>query len=285
MKTTTRLNSFAKLNLSLLVYKPLKNNYHPLRSIFQTINLHDTLSITPQSQKKLTITSNNPNVPHDEKNILHKVYANTIGLENGFQIHIQKDIPMGGGLGGGSTNAAAFITYLKKFYPHTIKNLTDKKISLNIGADVPYFLYGKTALVGGIGEKITPIPQRITTNFLLILPHIHCDTKTIYQCYDTQIHTLKKSGKTPIWMLKNHIGHNDLKAVVFSLNPELQQLETLLSEQNVPLYMSGSGSTLFIPLNDPSFEEKTRHILNTYYPHFSIHTISPIASEAITFIK
>lgn len=285
MKTPIIIQSFAKLNLSLLVYKPLKNNYHPICSIFQTINLYDTLTITPKAEKKLSITSNNSNVPLDEKNILHKVYANATSLQIGFNIDIKKEIPMGGGLGGGSTNAAAFIAYLKRFYPETIKDLTDKKISLKIGADVPYFLYGKTALVRGIGEKITPIAQHITTNFLLILPPIHCNTKTIYQMYDTHIDQLKKSGKTPSWMLKNHIGHNDLKKIVFSLNPELEELETRLSNHNISLYMSGSGSTLFIPLDTLFCEEKAIHILKKHYPHFLTHQVTPIESEAIKFVE
>ena len=279
----TTINCHAKLNFSLLIYKARKDNYHPLRSIFQTIDLHDTLTITPMPEKILTINCTNNQVPTDEQNILFKVY-NLVEkhLQNGFIIDIQKRIPMGGGLGGGSSNAAGFIKYLKEHYPLLETQLTNKKISLKIGADVPFFLQGKTALVSGIGEKITHIPIKIQTPLLLILPDIHCDTKTIYQTFDLAKEKKKKPGPTPKWMITKHIGHNDLKKIAFGLHPKLLAFELSLKKEGIQeLYMSGSGSTLFIPLTHTKYEEKITTIIQTSYPNFRTYKAIPIATEAI----
>lgn len=282
--TQAKLHSHAKLNLSLLVYKPQKNNYHPLRSIFQTINLYDTLIIQPQTEKSLNISCDNKLVPTDQKNILYKVFQQLENIPHGFKIHIEKKIPMGGGLGGGSSNAAAFIKYLEIYYPASIKKLSAKKISLKIGADVPFFLTGKTALVGGIGEKITTIETKIKNDFALILPNIHSDTKQIYQDYDKNISHLKKSGKTPQWMLDTHVGHNDLKKVVFELNPILNSFENELKKENIALFMSGSGSTLFIPNTNDNINKKIKTIIKNGYPGFNLVSAKAIDTEAIKLV-
>jgi len=285
--TPATLQCHAKLNLSLLIYKGRRDGYHPLRSVFQTISLHDTLMITPIPEKTLTISSNNSDVPLDKRNILFKVYSLIQNdIANGFCIHIDKHIPMGGGLGGGSSNAAGFIYYLTHHYPKLKSRLTPKKISLKIGADVPFFLQGYTALVSGIGETIRTLPIQKTPAFLLILPHIHSDTKTIYQTFDKEKPEAKRPGPTPKWMIKNHIGHNDLKDIVFNLNPELKHFETALKAEGLPqLYMSGSGSTLFIPLHTETEEKNILRFIKKTAPQYQTYNAEPISKPAIQVIK
>ena len=107
------VRTFAKVNLSLLVYPPNDQGMHPIYSIFQNISLFDELEITESNT--FQITCSNPNVPTNNLNLLSKIYShfkNT--LSTGFKIHLKKNIPMGGGLGGGSSNAAGFLQYLNK---------------------------------------------------------------------------------------------------------------------------------------------------------------------------
>ena len=283
MSEQTSIKSHAKLNLSLLIYKARKDGYHPIRSIFQTLSLYDTLTIQPISEKTLRLSSSHPDVPTDEKNILFKVYTLIKDqIPHGFKISIEKNIPMGGGLGGGSSNAAAFITYLLKHYPQLKSRLNNQTIGLKIGADVPFFLQGKTALVSGIGEKCRVIPPKLNHPIFLISPGIHCDTKKIYQTFDKKVESAKHPGPTPKWMIQNHSGKNDFKDIVFTLYPELRIFENDLLEIGVsPLFISGSGSTLFLLIKNPDNLKKAKTLITKKYPHFKTFETQPLHAEAI----
>lgn len=237
--------SYAKLNLSLKVYSPRKDGYHPICSVFQEVTLHDTLAIAlrPKGEFSVEIPGSPLNgVPNILERVFHQLEPR---LNSGYHITLTKRIPVGGGMGGGSSNAAAFLRWVVD-----AEKLTDTphdlgKIAVSLGADVPFFLTGGTALVRGIGEKVTPItvPKRW---YLLINPNLHADTGTIFRAYD-QSGVSKPAGPTPKRILNGAIGENDFKAVVWQLFPALAQLSALVSHDlGKPLHLSGSGATVFL---------------------------------------
>jgi 4-diphosphocytidyl-2-C-methyl-D-erythritol kinase len=279
------LNTHAKLNLSLRVYAPRPDGYHPLQSIFQTISLHDTLTIEHTTEKSCTITCNDPDIPTDERNILSKTYnALKDTLPIGVSLNLTKRIPNGAGMGGGSTNAAGLLLHLNNEYLKLpLANLI--QIATTIGADVPFFLIGGTAYVEGIGEFITPIePKETHSHFLLVKPPIHCSTKDIFTKYDAT-----QPQEAPIAqnkaLLNQHLNVNDLKDTVFSLDTKFQETENTMIELNKNnVYMSGSGSTLFAPTTPQHYEhilpELTRRL-----PECFIELCSPVTGSAITIAK
>ena len=279
---TVTITTYAKLNLSLRVYAPREDNYHPLQSMFQTISLHDTLSVTTRSKKGIHIECNDPTVPTDNKNILHKTYeALKDRLPVGITVNLNKRIPHGAGMAGGSTNAAGLLTYLNDTY---LKLPLEELIPIatSLGADVPFFLIGGTAFVEGIGEHITPIePQSNYSHYLLVKPPIYCSTKDIFTLFDASTPE-KDPGKQNKEILTQHLNTNDLKDTVFKLDPRFQETEDIISElTNSTVYMSGSGSTLFTPIT----EETYKSILPTLQSKLAdtfIELCSPIHGPAIT---
>lgn len=278
---TVTITTYAKLNLSLCVYAPREDHYHPLQSIFQTISLHDTLTIDTVSEKGLSITSSDPSIPTDSRNILFKTYDTLKDqLPVGFSIDLKKNIPHGAGMGGGSTNAAGFLKYLNDTYLDlSIDSLIP--IATSLGADVPFFLYGGTAYVDGIGERIRPIePQDSATHYLLVKPPIYCSTKDIFTKFDAS-NPKKDPGTQNEFLLAQHLNNNDLKDTVFNLDPRFKQTEDVITQlTQSPVYMSGSGSTLFSPISKDIYEN-ILPALKTKLPDTFIALCSPIHGPAI----
>ena len=269
------VHSFAKLNLSLEVYAP-KDGYHPLCSVFQTISLYDTLKIQTSSQfSGIRLSCNNPDIPTDHHNILVKIveaYQDKIHL--GLEIMLEKNIPVGGGLGGGSTNAAALLVWLNDTFQWGYSMEALAKMGATFGSDVPFFFTGGSACVQGIGDKITSVLPGRHTHFLLINPQIMVSSGRAYKALDER-GGFPEPGPIPEWMLKNRVGYNSFKAWLWETYPEFQQLEEVAKSYGADeLYLSGSGATTFLPfvhLEDAlSYEAK----LKQRYPHYWIKTVA-----------
>lgn len=240
------LKSYAKLNLSLLVFKPKKNGYHPICSVFQEISLHDSLQIQLIPEKKCSIESTLPHFPTDHTNLLHQVYSKLKNNINyGMKITVTKNIPMGSGLGGGSSNAGTLLTFMTTLFKLNYTPKQHQHIAKSLGADIPFFLNGGTQLIRGIGEKCTPLPTKKRQYYVLIIPKIHTETTTVYTHYDQQP-SLPLPIKTPKSILKHYTGPNTLKETLYQLNPTFKTLEMTLRQLNTPpIQLSGTGSTLF----------------------------------------
>jgi 4-diphosphocytidyl-2-C-methyl-D-erythritol kinase len=212
-------------------------------------------------------------VPTDERNILSKAY-NLLkkDVPFGLKIKLKKNIPIGAGLGGGSSNAAALINFLNVKANLGLSPQKLIQLGKKIGADVPFFLsQNSTALVRGIGEKITPLERSPYKYFLLINPNLHIGTKEVYQAFDKTPAAQKSPSKTPKNFLKAHFGQNDLKPVVFNHYPALKKLAADLESLGVgQIFMSGSGSTLFVPFKSWQEAGHWEQILKPKYPQFLI---------------
>ena len=233
------IKSYAKLNLYLKVFSPRPDGLHPIRSLFQTISLHDTLTIKKIDSNILKIRSNNNVLERD--NLLYDIFnAYRDEIPFGIELDLDKRIPLGGGLGGGSSNAACFLSYLNKEAGWNLNNETLIKRSMQFGSDIAFFIKGGTALVQGVGELITASAPTPYTHFILINPNIHSDTGQVYRDFDNVGGVSDDNGETPKF-------GEMTKDVVFNRIPKLKKLELFCLEYNLgQLYMSGSGSTCFL---------------------------------------
>ena len=239
--THYRVLSPAKINLNLHIYPPLSNGYHPIQSQFHTINLYDVLNIALTPQKQFTLTTTHPTLETDTSNLLYKVYqALETQLPFGLTIHLEKNIPLGGGLGGGSSNAGTLLKFLKTQIP----TLPTKKLAHELGSDIPFFLTGGHALVSNTGETVTPLPPQ-QLHVILMTPNHPLETQTIYHQFDAKTPSNRNRQTTEDFLKTAKIGENDFKALIWGNHPEYAVLET----QIAPLYLSGSGASVFTITN------------------------------------
>lgn len=220
--------SYGKINWALRVTGKRPDGFHDLETVFQTISLHDELTFTPAD--RLSLTCDDPTIPADETNLVLRA-ARAVGAEH-VAIHLTKRIPAGGGLGGGSSNAAA-----------TLRELGSgalEEIALSLGSDVPFFLVGGTAYATGRGEVLTPLPPMRGIALLLLLPEERVLTKEAFA---------RITRYSPALGIDAYRGFanftNDFEEPVFAMIPRLASLKTRLYDAGAAWAgMSGSGSTI-----------------------------------------
>ena len=240
----------------MYVGPPSKGGLHHLMSIFQLISLHDDIEIVPSEVGAHVIKFENQDVPLD--NTCSKLMSiMSSQLKQFWQVRVVKHIPSGAGLGGGSSNAAALLLALNELECLDLTISDMESIAQQVGSDVPFFLHGGQALVTGTGEHILPNQSLIhCDHFVLILPNIHCSTGAVYGALDSagefdDLETITDE------VLKK-VGHNRLLDAAMMIAPELAQLYDKVSnvlDENV--FMSGSGSTLYVPCHS---ETEQQHI-------------------------
>ena len=254
------LPSFAKVNLILHVVNRRRDGYHTLETLFQTLDLHDTLAFrfAPSHHFHVALDVQDSSIPSDGTNLIYKAcrsFHELHPLKHRVEVSIEKKIPVESGLGGGSSNAAVTLIALSRLYGWPLGRRSLLSIARKLGADVPFFLYGGTALGTGRGDQISPLPDLFTeTAVLLALPGVTCSTAVIYRKYDEA--GLLTAGRNSIKILldqrpeslRDFVSHfeNDLEKVVFALYPELDSTKKRLVEQGAAAaLLTGSGSALF----------------------------------------
>jgi 4-diphosphocytidyl-2-C-methyl-D-erythritol kinase len=223
------VKSFAKINWSLRITGKRPDGFHDLETVFQTISLHDELTFTPADV--LSLTCDDRSIPTDDTNLVLRA-ARAVNAPP-TAIHLRKRIPAGGGLGGGSSNAAATLLHFGG------ERLPE--IALSLGSDVPFFLVGGTAHATGRGEVLTPLPPRSGVPLLLVLPEERVLTKDAFARVTRYSRPLGIDAYTSFDAFTN-----DFEEPVFAMLPRLRELkERLYATGATYAAMSGSGSTLF----------------------------------------
>lgn len=224
-----QVKSFAKINWSLRIIGKRPDGFHDLETLFQTISLHDTLTFTPA--ERMTLTCDVADIPTDESNLILRA-ARAVDAPP-MNIDVRKRIPAGGGLGGGSSNAAAVLKTFGKGDLHSI--------ALNLGSDVPFFLHGGTAYATGRGEALTPVEPMAGIPLLLVLPEERVLTKDAFARITRYSRALGMDAYRDVASFTN-----DFEEPVFAMLPRLRELKQRLVDGGA-FYaaMSGSGSTLF----------------------------------------
>src|ERR1044072_7359911 len=178
-----RVKSYAKINWTLDVLFKREDGFHELRTIYQTVSLHDTLTLT-KTDGAIEISCDDGRVPVDETNLVYRAareLREVTGIKLGAGIAIEKRIPVAAGMGGGSSNAAATLLGLQKLWQVELDEGTLTEMAAKLGSDVPLFLLGGTLLGLGRGEEVYPLPEVECNYLLLVNPGIAVSTAQAYQ--------------------------------------------------------------------------------------------------------
>ena len=255
-----KYRSHAKINLFLDIISKYKNDYHGIKSIFSEISLYDLIEYDLNESGKLNFIDRDGKLPDD--NLLAKAgkvfSGNFKSLDFGIDFYIKKNIPIGGGLGGGSSNATSVLKILNKNNKTCFTKKKLKKMGKTLGADIPFFIDGGIQIVKGIGEKLKKINiKKMDLNILLVFPNTGISTKRAYELIDENglyknSRLYKKKYTNLIKSLKqnNYYGiinnlYNTFEEVIYKEYPELKKIynEILISGADKAL-LSGSGSTI-----------------------------------------
>lgn len=276
MVSSIKIKTYAKINLYLDVVGKYSDGFHEIESIFQTVSLADLLNFN-EVPEGIHITTNDESVPANEKNIVYrtvKKIQEIAKIRRGIHIHIEKHIPMGAGLGGGSTNSAGTIYALNKLWDLNLGQDTLSKIAKELGSDVPYFLKGGTQAVGGRGERLSPLIPISDIWIVLIHPPFSLSTAKVYQHPTLKIRPhYKKGNKHSLSFRKaicaldksdwDKIIYNRLEIPAFNIHPELHKLRLKIKKLGFPhVGMTGSGSTFFVIVESKEQGEKLINQLN-----------------------
>lgn len=254
--TQRQIFSFAKINIGLRIIRKRPDGYHDLETIFQEISVSDRITCLSNSNSiaEIRIFTNNPQCPASQKNLAFQaadLLRKFTGEKKGCDIIIDKKIPVGAGLGGGSSNAASVLVSLNKLWDCNLANSELVKLASQIGSDVPFFVVGGCALGRGRGEILTPIKNRLKYWGLLISPSAIISTKWVYENLNFDLTKRGKMSKFDGFIQidfeewQNNI-QNDLENVVFRKHQEFQAIkEKLYSSRAFYAQMSGSGSSLY----------------------------------------
>lgn len=249
--------ALAKINLSLDVTGILDNGYHSVSMVMQSVELCDIVSINKKISKDISIHTDNPLIPDGRENIAYRACELMIEkykIPHGFDIDIKKNIPIAGGMAGGSTDAAAVIRGINELC--NLGATTEKLMELGVtlGADIPFCIQQKPALAEGIGEKLTNIKGLSKELYILLVnPNILVSTKEIYNRIDSKKIFNTVDNKTLISALcKNDLGKtssymkNVMQSVTEEICPEISIIINKLYENGAKVaLMSGSGATCF----------------------------------------
>lgn len=270
--------AYAKVNLRLKVINKRPDHYHNLEMINIRVDLADYLSIKKDNSGDISISTNHPNLPTDEHNILYRIsqyFKETFLIKDGLHIYIDKHIPIGAGLGGGSCDGASLIRWFNDEYQ---LNLTDEQLiglAVQFGADVPYGLFTQPAKVWGIGDKIEFINLELPHYLLLVTPPIMIATKAIFGEYD-QLKISSNHQLKPVDVTGNiyELMENDLEKVTLSIYPQIREyLQALISLGAGKVIMSGSGPSFFCLVDNLELGKEMLSGYQNHYPnHFSVLT-------------
>ncbi len=247
----------AKINLGLWILGKREDGFHELESLFQMVSLYDTLEFDTGCEG-LTLTCNRSDIPTDDSNLVMRA---ALGLQKRFperqdlncQIHLEKSIPSGAGLGGGSGNAAGTLLALNKLWDLGLALEELHPLAAELGSDVPFFLVGPSAIGKGRGEVLTPIDPCQKFYVLLLTPHLSVSTAEVYKRLNLKLTSSQNNinilskifSKSDIASLGVHL-HNDLEPVVLEGFKEVKVVWEHLQAQNAQgVLVSGSGSTVF----------------------------------------
>ena len=254
-----RLRSLAKINLDLRVLHKRPDNFHELRTVFQTISLADTLEIEYESARRTHVELNDPQSIPDNL-VLRAAHSalEALKLNAKIRFRLTKNIPMGAGLGGGSSNAAAVLLAIQSLANRPLP--ADRLLTLasELGSDVPFFLTGGTALALGRGTELYSLPDVAQDPILLIASGVHVSTPAAYQALGLSLTSPDASRKMSSFQLfvrtlgdlrsagaASTLSANDFESAVFSQHPQLKKMWSRLRKHAAGARMTGSGSALF----------------------------------------
>jgi 4-diphosphocytidyl-2-C-methyl-D-erythritol kinase len=266
------LPSFAKINWSLEILGKRPDGYHEVKTLLQTISLHDDLHFEIGEDDCISLTCDDPELPTDEGNLVVRAaqaLRDRYKVRAGARISLDKKIPYQAGLGGASSNAAVTLLALSHLWKLGVKPLDLQEIAATLGADVPFFLQGGWALATGTGTTVSPLPDEeyaVQKHLVVITPNAGVSTVEAYAAVNSRALTTKntdsilsvsrgeaKSQDSQPWPLHSESVSlspsdlkNDFESVIFDIEPEIRRTkESLLQAGALGALLAGSGSSVF----------------------------------------
>jgi 4-diphosphocytidyl-2-C-methyl-D-erythritol kinase len=258
---TVTVQAPAKVNLHLEVLRRRHDGYHEVETILQAVRLFDTVAVTldeeyPGGEPQLELTVTGPGrVPADDTNLCWRAarhFCRDTGSSGRLRIALQKAIPVGAGLGGGSSDAAAVLVACDRLFGTALEPAALERLAVPLGADVPFFIRGGTAMGRGIGTDLVPLPALRRGQFLIVKSGLHLQTQDVYGALKMglTVHSAKANigNIRPLlarFPQKNWPGFNRLEEVVLPSQPAVQRLVHRLRELAPVAMLSGSGAAAY----------------------------------------
>ena len=247
-----RVPAFAKLNLDLRVLYKRRDGYHELRSIFQTVSLADRIGIRFRRSRRTEVrVSANVEIPDNLMVRAARLCLEQLKISAAVEFELDKRIPMGAGLGGGSSDAAAVLLALPAIAGRSIALSRLHEMAARLGSDIPFFLLGGTAAVAGRGDELYPLEDWRGEHVLLVSPKLHVPTAGAYGALSTQLAADDVQPKLSefqelLWTRELARAKNDFEPVVFAQHPAVKAIRgRLLRAGASSALMTGSGSSVF----------------------------------------
>ncbi len=280
-----RVRSFAKINHGLKILRKRPDGYHELRTIYQTIGLHDRLEIALSlAGQGVQVECDNPAVPPGAGNLVHRTceaWAKAREWRGGVQIKIAKSIPLGSGLGGASTNAAAALLGLEQLSGNRLDSTTRQELAAGLGSDVPLFLLGGRVLGCGRGEEVYPLVDLPRRHCLIVFPGFSISTAEAYREAGLRLTPEADSDYTGSFGAWPHFpllswgpAENDFEHVVFTRWPELTRLKGQLIRAGAEVAsLTGSGSAVYALFSSSRQLSRASKLIPKRWIQFSTHTV------------
>ena len=273
------LQSFCKINIGLKIVNERKDGLHNIHTVFQEIDFHDTILL-----KKTTagchFTTNVSWLENDESNLCVKAWKCLADIYDisGIHIELQKNIPPGSGLGGGSSNAASVLKGISNLYNLNIPLHDLYLIGSSLGADVPFFIKGGCQIGNGIGDNLIELNNPFEKIFLLVMPDININTKTTYKKFKKFLDYTKEKVNFTNFIGKEEIPfkffENDFERIIVPAYPEIGQIKKgLLEKGAIFSSLSGTGSTVFGVFDDEATAINAESLFKSHYKTRISHPI------------
>ena len=287
MDNSIVLKSYGKINLGLDVLRRREDGYHEVRMIMQTVGLYDLLTMKKIKDDKIKMTCNLAFLPTDERNLVYKavkLIKDKYHIKDGVEIELSKRIPVAAGMAGGSSNCAAALKGMNELFDLGLSIDELCEIGVTLGADVPYCIWGGTALSEGIGEKLSRVDAMPECYILIAKPGIGVSTAFVYQNLDLpglskhpdidgMLECLKKKDLRGICDRLDNV----LETVTVKEYPIIEKVKKHLMDQGaMGALMSGSGPTIFAIFEDKKTADDAMESLRSIEDIKQAYVVRPI---------
>lgn len=285
LNSSIRIRAFAKINLGLKILGKREDGYHEIRTVYQTVALHDTLKISFTAKPGIVIECDEPGIPLDRRNLVYRAcqaWRKKRSLKRGFRVEIEKRIPTGAGLGGGSSDAAATLLGLEQMAGKSMEWDELFGLAAGLGSDVPLFLLGGRVLGCGRGEEVYPLVGLPGRHCLLAHPGFSISTAEAYRGVDCELTTPPKTLKVNTFGVWSQFpverwgpAENDFEKIVFAKWPELGRIKDQFIRAGAEAAsLTGSGSALYAIFASARQLDRASRIVPRGWSVFRTHTLA-----------